>query len=397
MNQRKYRGPFAFLCKSSSALVDQRWPKANWQLTLCVLLLAGLNPAHALIAGGMVSNHYTVPSVAGGYTNMSANVRVTKEPGASGNTFWSTQFFYGDGTGGYIGMQQNDGTNKIAIFSIWNATGWSSGFNGNCSNFAGEGTGVSCKLTYPWVQGHKYTFSVLKTSTTALNETWAGQVTDLSTGATQTIGEIQQGVKAVGLTAMSQFVENFTQGSQQYTSCSQVPAAVAIFSEARMGGSAMKVSDSQTYGNCAPIAQIYCTPDDRCVALVNSPAPTGNYRLMNGINNLCTDTLSGGSNLGLWTCTAGSANQTLATTSSGQLSLPLRSQCLQGGSSGAQVTAQACSANANQAWVPYASSGALFNVGAETCLDAAGGAILGAKVQSYSCTDTTYQHWVVVP
>ena len=397
MHQRNFTSLFAVLCKNSRALVGERWRKVKWLLAFSVLLLAGLDPAYAVVAGGMVSNSYTVPAVAGGYTNMSADVRVTREPGVNGNTFWATQFFYGDGTGGYIGMQQNDGSTKIAIFSIWNATGWSSAYNANCSNFGSEGSGVSCKVAYPWVQGHKYRFNVLKTSSSALNETWAGQVTDLGTGTTQTIGEIQQGVKAVGLTSISQFVENFAQGSEQYSSCSQVPAAVAIFSGAQMGGSALKVSGTQTYGNCAPVAQSYCTSDDRCVALVNSSAPAGNYRLMNGINNLCTDTLSGGSNLGLWTCAAGNAEQTLATTSIGQLSLPLRSLCLQGSSSGVQVSAQACSANSSQAWVPYASSGALFNVGAETCLDAAGGAILGAKVQSYSCTDSAYQHWVAVP
>ena len=364
----------------------------------CLLLLAGLNSAHALIAGGMVSNSYTVPAVAGGYSNMSADVRVTREPGTSGNTFWATQFIYADGEGGYIGMQQNDGSTKLAIFSIWNSSGWPSAFNANCSFFGGEGVGVSCKMNYPWVQGRKYRFSVRKISSNATSETWAGEVTDLSTGVTQTIGQIQQAVKSAGLSSLSQFVENFTQGAAQYSSCSQVPAAVGVFSEARMGGIAMQVSGTQTYGNCAAIAQTNCTPDNRCVAAVNSPAASGNYRLRNSVNNLCADTLSGGSGLGLWACAAGNANQTFATTATRQLKLPLRSNvCLQGSASGVQITALACTTNANQMWAPYGSSGTLFNVGTETCMDAAGGAVSGATVQGYACTDTQYQRWTLVP
>ncbi|HEY1090879.1 MAG TPA: hypothetical protein VGE47_07305, partial [Burkholderiaceae bacterium] len=117
----------------------------KWLFVFFVLLVGALNPAQALIAGGMVANHYTVPAVAGGYLNMSADVRVTREPGSNGNTFWATQFYFADGTGGYIGMQQNSGSTKLAIFSIWNASGWPGAFNANCSNFGGEGEGVSCK------------------------------------------------------------------------------------------------------------------------------------------------------------------------------------------------------------------------------------------------------------
>lgn len=367
------------------------------KLVLWLLLAAWGHGAHALIAGGMVSNSYTVPAVAGGYATLSADVRVTREPGADGNTFWSTQFFYGDGTGGYIGMQQNDGSRKLVIFSIWNASGWPSAYNANCSNFGGEGVGVSCKMAYPWVQGKKYRFSLRKTASDAFSETWAGEVTDVAAGTTQTIGQIQQGVKSTGLTGLSQFVENFTQGAQQYASCSQVPAAVAIFSEARLGGTAMQVSGTQTYGNCASIARTYCTPDNRCTAFVNTPAVSGSYRLRNSVNALCADTLGGAAGLGLWSCAAGNANQTLATTAAGQLSLPLRNLCLQGGASGAQVMAVACSTSSSQTWVPYGSAGTLFNVGAETCMDAAGGAVSGAKVQGYACTDSQYQRWTAVP
>lgn len=164
-----------------------------------------------------------------------------------------------------------------------------------------------------------------------------------------------------------------------------------------MGGSAVQVSGTQTYGNCAAVAQTRCTSDNRCVAFVNSAAPSGNYRLQNSINSLCADTLSGGSVLGLWACAAGNANQTFATSSTRQLQLPQRSLCLQGSASGVQVSAAACSTASNQLWAPYGSSGTLYNVGTETCMDAAGGAVSGAKVQGYACTDTQYQRWTVVP
>ena len=362
-----------------------------------ILLVGAMSSAQALIAGGMVANHYTVPTVAGGYSNLSADVRVTREPGASGNTFWATQFAYADGTGGYIGMQQNSGSTKLAIFSIWDASGWPSAFNANCGTFGGEGVGVSCKMAYPWVQGKKYRFAVRKVASDAFSETWAGEVTDLATGTTQTIGQIQQAVKSAGLAGLTQFVENFTQGAQQYSSCSQVPAAAAVFSDAKMGGSAMQISDTETYGNCAAIAQTNCTADNRCLAIVNAQAPSGTYRLRNSINSLCADTLAGGSGLGLWACATGNANQTFATTGSRQLQMPLRSLCLQGSASGVQVTAQACTTGSNQVWAPFGSAGTLFNVGTETCMDAAGGGVSGANVQGYACTDTQYQRWTVVP
>lgn len=145
----------------------------KWTVAAGLLIALALPNAHAVIAGGMVANHYTVPAQTNGYLNLSADLRVTQEPGSSGNTFWATQFMFQDSTGGYIGMQQNTGSQKLAIFSIWNATGWPSVYAAKCSYFGGEGVGVSCKMSYPWVEGRKYRFSVQKISSDAFSETWS--------------------------------------------------------------------------------------------------------------------------------------------------------------------------------------------------------------------------------
>ncbi|MFG6447849.1 DUF3472 domain-containing protein [Roseateles sp. BYS180W] len=351
-------------------------------------------PAHAVVAGGMVSNTFTADAVNGGYTELNADIRVTLEPGSNGRTFWANQFTVGNNTG-YIGMQQTSGDTKLVIFSIWNAVSGTPGTGASCESFSHEGSGTSCKLSYPWVEGKKYRFRLYRTSKTSSAEVWRGSVMDVATGQTQVIGDIRQGVQASGLGAtLEQFVENFAQGSEQYSSCSQVAPAVAVFSRVMLGSSAAKSASTYTYGNCANVAKSYCTADRQCVATVNTARlPTGNFRLKNPVNALCADTLGSGTALGLYYCQANNANQTLTHSASGQLRLTQRSLCLQASADGAQVQAATCSNRNLQAWVPMGKTQALFNVGTESCLDAADGATASAKVQVTGCNGLDYQKW----
>ena len=90
-----------------------------------------VSPAHAVIAGGMTANHYYYPaSVTAnadglyGYSGIDASIRVTREPGNNGNTYYASQFFWtvNVNQGGYTGILQNAKKTKTVLFSIFGQT-----------------------------------------------------------------------------------------------------------------------------------------------------------------------------------------------------------------------------------------------------------------------------------
>jgi hypothetical protein len=403
----------------------------------CVYLLIALlfvtGPACAVIAGGMVANHYYYPASTTantdglyGYNGFDASVRVTHEPGSSGNTYYASQFFWtvNVNEGGYTGIQQNSSTTKTVLFSIFGQTydasvdkpGPASG--AVCQGFGGEGTGTQCLFTTKntkapaWVEGAMYTFHLKYVGKTTIpagtadageNYLWQASITNTGTGATTVIGTIHSPASnGILQGVVPQFVENFTQGSQQYSSCSQVPTTTAVFYAPIMydpAGNAAQTNNAstQTYGNCASIASSMMNPDNTAIATINQPS-SATFIAKNLVQNFCADTL-GGSYMGLNIC-AGSgsspsaiANQLLANDVVNRLNLVDKSVCLQANGSSA-VLAASCTANSNQEWLYMPGSKAWLNVGSSQCLNAAGDAGQNSTVNLEACHSSNYQQWV---
>jgi hypothetical protein len=392
-----------------------------------------VSPAHAVIAGGMTANHYYYPASTTanadglyGYDRFDSSIRVTHEPGNNGNTYYASQFFWtiNVNQGGYTGIQQNSKKTKTVLFSIFGQTydstvdkpGSASG--AVCQGFGGEGTGTQCLFTTngadtpAWKEGIKYTLHVKYAGKTVIpagaadageNYLWKATITDTSTGTTTVIGTIHSPASNGILQAVvPQFVENFTQGSQQYSSCSQVPATTAVFYAPIMydpANNAAQTNNASTevYGDCATVAQSMMDPDNTAIATINQSfgAP---FIAKNPVQHYCADTL-GGNHLGLNTC-AGSgsspsafANQLLANDVNNRLNLVDRSVCLQANGRSAVRTAY-CAADSRQEWLYMPGSEAWFNVGSGRCLNADGDAGQNSTVNLTDCNSSNYQQWV---
>ena len=381
----------------------------------------------------MTANHYYYPAATTanadglyGYNAIDASIRVTHEPGNNGNTYYASQFFWtvNVNEGGYTGIQQNSEKTKTVLFSIFGLTYNASvdkpgpALGAVCQGFGGEGTGTQCLFSTSgadapaWREGATYTFHLKYAGKTTIpsgeadageNYLWKASITDTSTGTTTVIGTIHSPASNGILQAVvPQFVENFTQGSQQYSSCAQVPPTTAVFYPPIMYDPAKKPAQTnnastETYGNCASIARSLMNADNAAIATINqsSGAP---FIARNPVQHFCADTL-GGNHLGLNIC-AGSgsssssvANQLLATDVSNRLSLIDRSVCLQANGSSAVLTAS-CAADSSQEWLYMPGSKAWLNVGSGQCLNAAGDAGQNSTINLADCNSSRYQQWV---
>ena len=101
-------------------------------------------------------SHWNFAGSSTGYWNVDQDVSIATKARA---TYWAQLWSWtGSSEGGYLGLQTNgsrfNGTSgDTAIFSLWNANGSRSA---NCGSFAGEGTGKSCRVAYPFKTGRLY-------------------------------------------------------------------------------------------------------------------------------------------------------------------------------------------------------------------------------------------------
>lgn len=400
---------------------------------LLIALLLVTSPAYAVIAGGMVANHYYYPASTTanadglyGYNGFDASIRVTHEPGADGNTYYASQFFWtvNVNEGGYTGIQQNSSTTKTVLFSIFGQTYDSSvdkpgsAPGAVCQGFGGEGTGTQCLFTTKgskapaWKEGGLYTFHLTYAGKTTIpagtadageNYLWQASITDTSTGATTVIGTIHSPASnGILQGVVPQFVENFTQGSQQYSSCSQVPPTTAVFYAPTMydpAGNAAQTNNAstQTYGDCVSIASSMMNTDNTAIATINQSFGSP-FIAKNRVQHFCADTL-GGSHMGLNVCVGDRspswavANQLLANDADNRLHLADQSTCMQA-NGGSAVLATSCTADSSQEWLYMPDSEAWFNVGSGRCLNAAGNAGQNSEVNLADCSSSKYQEWI---
>jgi hypothetical protein len=156
-----------------------------------------LEPAEIGLAEAALSNQYVTTYSqfgfpTGSHSSREINLTINVDPGAGAARFFAHNFSFAQHVG-YLGLQTDarlrDGTTgKVAIMSIWNATGARAGDSGSWTTpFDGEGIGYSVRIAYPWQAGRSYRLRVLERTTNS----WGGYVTDLSTGRVTYLGSIQ--------------------------------------------------------------------------------------------------------------------------------------------------------------------------------------------------------------
>jgi len=209
--------------------IDLLWQPWRFVTLLACITTVGLlaaSPAQAVAPQGTYTD-WNWPATAEGYYNFDHDLRIMHvTPNAS--YFWSHQFGFVRGDGGYIGLQSNglrfDGSRgKLAIFSIWQAT---AATGPACGTFGGEGTGYSCKIPYEWVIGRSYRLRVWSTRADTMGKWWGAWVMDRTTGVEEFIGEIRVPLAWGGLGSWSVM---WTEYFAPIATCAEQPKARAVF------------------------------------------------------------------------------------------------------------------------------------------------------------------------
>ncbi len=184
------------------------WSRA---LSSVLCLIASLCCVQAALAQvelpvGMADTQATLPPKADGYYNLDSHITVfTHEGAATAGYFWSQQFAFTNGDGGYMGLQTNGRNNnndrlpRSAVFSMFDnqasvARGVVSADDTRCKNFVtsgGDGTFVSCIVPFDWSEGKEYRLRIwMHGDPTASTRRWSAWVQDTATGAETLIGSI---------------------------------------------------------------------------------------------------------------------------------------------------------------------------------------------------------------
>lgn len=254
-----------------------------------VPLLLLISPlTHAVVAGGIVSVEHTWPDNAE-FNKLSFFQQINNDGGKDSHYYWANQFFFKQGDGGYIGLQNRGNGVHAFNYSIWQATGWK---GGECNYFSHEGSGVQCQIEISWKVGHQYKLDVSKNGNLV-----TGVVTDLMDGTTTTVGVIEVPDSFGKLHSSSGFVEEYSQGNGQLSSCYVMGAQSSIFLNPIGDDKTKAEQRSHTYGNCNDpyVVQAACN-DDACIntvsnlgAVASPSAPR--VSIVNG-SNLAADTLA---------------------------------------------------------------------------------------------------------
>ncbi|MEE1772821.1 ricin-type beta-trefoil lectin domain protein [Streptomyces sp. JV185] len=169
--------------------------------------------------------HYTFPAGTPDLSSVTWSTTVTADPGFTSHTFWSHQFGFDKGSGGYIGMQDNGGEDQMFLFSVWDVNQARPGSKGSwCQNFGGEGTGYSCRMNVPWKAGHTYTFDVASQG----GGWFAATVEDTTAHTSFELGSILTPATGIRTAGMVDWVEYY-EWSMRRSTCLQQPYSAAVF------------------------------------------------------------------------------------------------------------------------------------------------------------------------
>lgn len=252
-------------------------------------LFLSISPlSNAVVAGGIVSVNHSWPNNSG-FNKLTFFQQISNDGGVNSRYYWANQFYFKQGDGGYIGLQ-NRGSNTHAFnYSIWGAKGWK---GNNCSYFDHEGSGVQCQVVVPWKEGHQYKLDVMKNSSLV-----TGVVTDLMDGTKTTVGVIEVPETFGKLNASSGFVEEYSQGNGQLSSCYVMGTQSSIFLNPIGDDSIKAKQSSYSYGNCNDpyIVQTACN-NNACINTVSNlhatASPNAPTVLINNNNDITAEALS---------------------------------------------------------------------------------------------------------
>ncbi len=170
------------------------------------------------------------------------------DPGPDATYFWAHQFGLEGGEGGYLGLQTKgnrvDGSlGKLAIFSLWDATGAD---GPACTRFSGEGTGWSARIPYLWTAGRPYRFRLAVDYVTPEGTWWTASVTDLDAGVESHIGRLRAAPGWGGLRPWSVMWTEYY--GQPLRRCTDLAAASAVFGTPTADGSTTPTRTSSHIG-----------------------------------------------------------------------------------------------------------------------------------------------------
>lgn len=197
-------------------------------LGLAISLAGIASPASA--AQHQNAYYYSHWSFAGssiGYWNVDQVVTVATK---ARSTYWAQLWTWkGSSDGGYLGLQTNGArfngsTGDLAIFSLWNATGRR---GPNCGTFGGEGSGMSCRVAYPFKTGRSYRLRVWRLDADTTGQWWGAWIQDTRTGTDTYIGALRVDRSRTLMTGVQNFVEYF--GSS--VRCNAVPKSTATWTQ----------------------------------------------------------------------------------------------------------------------------------------------------------------------
>jgi hypothetical protein len=235
---------------------------SNIRKALLFPLLFMFSPlSYAVVAGGIVSIQHTWPANST-FNKLTFFQQVNNDGGKDSHYYWANQFFLKQGDGGYIGLQNRGNGVHAFNFSIWKAKGWKSN---TCQYFDHEGSGVQCQVVVPWKTGHVYKIDVTKSGNLV-----TGMVTDMMDGTTTTVGVIEVPATFGKLYSSSGFVEEYSQGNGQLSSCYAMGAQSSVFMNPIGDDRTKAKQSSYTYGNCkdAYVVQAACN-NEACINVVS--------------------------------------------------------------------------------------------------------------------------------
>lgn len=225
------------------------------------LLFLISSPSYAIVAGGNVSVQHEWPTHSE-FDQLSFCEQINHDGGEKSHYSWANQFFFKNGNAGYIGLQ-NSKEEHFVNDSIWKATGWKSK---QCHYFDYEGSGVQCQIKMPRKTGHPYKLNVSKKDNLV-----TGVIIDLMDDTETTVGVIEVPQTFGKFNGSLSFVEEYSQGSEQLSSCFVMGMQSAIF-RAPIGNKTVKAKQSTyTYRNCNDpyVVQAACN-DEACINTVSN-------------------------------------------------------------------------------------------------------------------------------
>ncbi|NRQ36434.1 DUF3472 domain-containing protein [Nonomuraea sp. NN258] len=331
---------------------------------------------------------YTNYSFSGspGFSGVDYTITPELDPGFGSNVFWSNQFGFTQGNGAYTGLQSNGGSERLFLFSVWDATEAKAGTSGSyCLDFGGEGVGKSCRMRHNWTAGHTYRFRVAHEG-----ERWFGvTVTDLSGGGSFKLGSIRAGSDRLSPNGMVNWAEYF-EWSNPDSSCHDQPYSRARFGlPVGDGGVRAAISGTSVSSGCAAFSTVTRVSGGsvQTNGIGNSVRGT-----IKGLGGKCVVPSAGRAVLG--TC-AETRDTTWVLARDDTIRMAY-GRCLTASGTGdlAKVAVSDCTGAAAQKWTVDA--GRLRNTAAGRCLDVAdSNASDGVQLIVYGCHGGANQRWTV--